>query len=595
MRDPESKNSSSSMPAKASDEFIKPKKITHSSIGKPQLSTGMKLSRRVSFKASKGNISAKGMEGLVFGDDESEGSVDSRSCGDSVSEKDAQADLVKNMVSDLGNKSFKVDNVSEVNDSGLGIRDKLGPMPVPVDEDPILSSRLNTMGSTRILKRGEVLSDGGYDTNVADTVNRAEKWPKVGSTSAMNDETMGENGDGRKASSFVNAVQGMSKSGNNKLKLIPGRINELGKEVVDMDPVIEEGSKAWVMTLVGYFVGLKMSHREILGHLRRMWRAYHLDEIIMNECGLYFFKFKSDEGMQFVLENGPWLVDEAWNVEGISRIASRIGNPIIMDRITTSMCEKAYGRASFAHVLVEVEAAKGLVDSVEVCYKALGRSMELRVEYPWRPPVCSHCKVFGHNDDKCTSRVLTDAERIFKRLLGLVCLYYEVAPQMYYSAAYRIFGGVTNDGGNTGVYRQRFSSGEGSSRGGFAGRGRGGFGGRGFGDQRFFRNENVQFVPVNKGKEPVNVVGAERGKKNKGTSRMEVDSDNNNSRMINNVGSGKKINKKDGTSSENRFATLSKEIEIEENLEYDYLKAKIDEACEKGIYISMQEKKEWPG
>ncbi|GKD18108.1 hypothetical protein Tco_1207266 [Tanacetum coccineum] len=65
----------------------------------------MKLSRRVSFKAEKGNISTKGMEGLVFGDDESEGgefrddgfdgdldsnafsdgqSVDSRSCGDSV-------------------------------------------------------------------------------------------------------------------------------------------------------------------------------------------------------------------------------------------------------------------------------------------------------------------------------------------------------------------------------------------------------------------------------------------------------------------------------------------------------------------------------
>ncbi|GKG57228.1 hypothetical protein Tco_0584654, partial [Tanacetum coccineum] len=82
----------------------------------------------------------------------------------------------------------------------------------------------------------------------------------------------------------------------------------------------------------------------------------------------------------------------------------------------------------------------------------MGRSMELRVEYPWRPPVCSHCR----------------------------------------------------------VYRQRFSSGEGSSRGGFAGRGRGGFGGRGFGDQRLYRNENVQFVPVNKGKESVNVGGAER-------------------------------------------------------------------------------------
>ncbi|GJX50845.1 hypothetical protein Tco_0277690 [Tanacetum coccineum] len=69
--------------------------------------------------------------------------------------------------------------------------------------------------------------------------------------------------------------------------------------------------------------------------------------------------------------------------EGIGRIDSMSGNPIIMDRITTSMCEKAYGRASFVRVLVDVDAAKGLVDSIEVCYKSLGRSMELKVEYPF--------------------------------------------------------------------------------------------------------------------------------------------------------------------------------------------------------------------
>ncbi|GJX06059.1 RNA-directed DNA polymerase, eukaryota, reverse transcriptase zinc-binding domain protein [Tanacetum coccineum] len=163
--------------------------------------------------------------------------------------------------------------------------------------------------------------------------------------------------------------------------------NELGKKVFHLHLV--EGSKSWVMTLVGYFVGIKMSHREVLGHLRRMWRAYHLDDIIMNECGLCFFKFKAQEGMQYVLENEPWLVDgkpffvqkweagicmtklaptkvplwvknmnvtlEAWNSEGISRIASMSGKPIIVDRITTSMCEKAYGRASFARVLVDVD------------------------------------------------------------------------------------------------------------------------------------------------------------------------------------------------------------------------------------------------
>ncbi|GKF40791.1 hypothetical protein Tco_0124133 [Tanacetum coccineum] len=67
-----------------------------------------------------------------------------------------------------------------------------------------------------------------------------------------------------------------------------------------------------------------------------------------------------------------------------------------MDKITTSICEKSYGRASYARVLVEVDAAKGLVDSVEIWYKSLGKSIVLNVEYVWRPSLCDHCKTFGH-------------------------------------------------------------------------------------------------------------------------------------------------------------------------------------------------------
>ncbi|PWA87079.1 tetratricopeptide repeat (TPR)-like superfamily protein [Artemisia annua] len=80
-------------------------------------------------------------------------------------------------------------------------------------------------------------------------------------------------------------------------------------------------------------------------------------------------------------------------------------------KVTTSMCEKAYGRASFARVLVEVDATRGLVDSVEVWYRKLGRSMPLKVEYIWKPPLCSHCCVFGHSFKSCNHRVLTEEEK----------------------------------------------------------------------------------------------------------------------------------------------------------------------------------------
>ncbi|GKC60227.1 zinc knuckle CX2CX4HX4C containing protein [Tanacetum coccineum] len=79
---------------------------------------------------------------------------------------------------------------------------------------------------------------------------------------------------------------------------------------------------------------------------------------------------------------------EARNAEGISRIARRVGTPIIMDRITTSMCEKAYGRASYARVLIEIDASEGLIDSINV--------------------------VFGHSFEACKSRELTEVEILKK-------------------------------------------------------------------------------------------------------------------------------------------------------------------------------------
>ncbi|PWA85695.1 zinc knuckle CX2CX4HX4C [Artemisia annua] len=82
-----------------------------------------------------------------------------------------------------------------------------------------------------------------------------------------------------------------------------------------------------------------------------------------------------------------------------------------MDKFTTDMCEKGYGRASFARVLVEVDASNGLVDSVEVWYRSLNRSMKLKVEYAWQPPLCSHCCVFGHSIDKCAYKVNTEADK----------------------------------------------------------------------------------------------------------------------------------------------------------------------------------------
>ncbi|GJU19440.1 hypothetical protein Tco_1152782 [Tanacetum coccineum] len=264
-------------------------KHSRSSISKPPIKSGVMSNKRVSFKAGKGSDSLK-------------------SYGESVSE--LQAELEKELVSELINESVKVNSMPGVVKNASLNGNYVGPIPILVSENLILNpnrSKVNSpkiilSGSPRILRRGEVLTDGGNNANATFSFNQIEKWPKITSVDkgsspnsdgmhvddfvVMNDKVVKENVVEKRNISFRSVVQGLGQYGNNKLRLIPGRINENGKQVADMDPLLEEGSKAWGVTLMGYFMGMRMSHREIVGHLKRMWKAYHLGEVIMNECGL---------------------------------------------------------------------------------------------------------------------------------------------------------------------------------------------------------------------------------------------------------------------------------------------------------------------
>ncbi|PWA87780.1 hypothetical protein CTI12_AA127080 [Artemisia annua] len=207
------------------------------------------------------------------------------------------------------------------------------------------------------------------------------------------------------------------------------------------------------------------------------------------------------------------------------------GNPIIMDRITTQMCERGYGRASFARVLIEIDAAKGLLDNVEICYNNLGRSMWLRVEYTWRPPVCSQCKVFGHDFKDCFHRVLTEEEKN-EKLATKNNVNTKPMDTEKKNDVWQDVNGKSNSrnyGGTNRGYGQQSGSSGNVNRGGFNGRGRGGFNSRGGGNQRVNgggRNGGEQFMPAkdkgvnadesNDGLKNVNVDGKSKDKSNMG-------------------------------------------------------------------------------
>ncbi|PWA93695.1 ATPase, F1/V1/A1 complex, alpha/beta subunit, Zinc knuckle CX2CX4HX4C [Artemisia annua] len=241
------------------------------------------------------------------------------------------------------------------------------------------------------------------------------------------------------------------------------------------------------------------------------------------------------------------------------------GTPLIMGKVTTEMCEKGYGRASYARVLVEVEAAKGLVDSVEIWYRSLNRSMKLKVEYAWSPPICSHCCVFGHSFEGCTNRELSDKEKSLKNDTKVQTANKVNEVQV----------------GDEGWQQVNYGGGMYMSRGGPGFRGRGGFTGRGGnnGYQAYNEKKNYQAKNNVKGKDVVveNVQNQEK--------KQEADKT-----KENNV----KYIAQRNFISKNKFDVLARG-EVDDNVnEWQGVKVNIDVACEMGIPFDEDEMSKWP-
>ncbi|GJX06167.1 RNA-directed DNA polymerase, eukaryota, reverse transcriptase zinc-binding domain protein [Tanacetum coccineum] len=221
---------------------------------------------------------------------------------------------------------------------------------------------------------------------------------------------------------------------------------------------------------------------------------------------------------------------EAWKVEGISRISSRIG--------------AQSWTASFARVLIEIDAAKGLIDTVEIWYKSLGKSLELRVEYAWVPSLCEHCKTFGHFNKACSKNVHT----------------------------------VEASGMN--------------------GRGRGGFNNRSIGGYGGIKEVNVKNVPVKNSERVINVdeciiTNEVNDASDKGKNKVQED-------VISSSGNWGKGNiksknkpEKKNISTMNRFDVLAEDIEKEDNSVWKEVKIQVDVASDMGISVSNEVIKGW--
>ncbi|GKA11702.1 RNA-directed DNA polymerase, eukaryota, reverse transcriptase zinc-binding domain protein [Tanacetum coccineum] len=78
----------------------------------------------------------------------------------------------------------------------------------------------------------------------------------------------------------------------------------------------------------------------------------------------------------------------------------------------------------FARVLVEVSADVDLPCSFEIAYPPIGNRPAkvgvLDVKYQWKPPLCTHCKTFGHSTLTCKVRPITEEEIAAKNLKDML-------------------------------------------------------------------------------------------------------------------------------------------------------------------------------
>ncbi|GJX70392.1 zinc knuckle CX2CX4HX4C containing protein [Tanacetum coccineum] len=86
-------------------------------------------------------------------------------------------------------------------------------------------------------------------------------------------------------------------------------ITESGNEVVIFDEaLVSKGSERWNLTLYSQFVGHVINIYELRYNIRRMWSKFGISDIDIHKNGQYVFKFKNSDGLNVVLEKGPWMV-----------------------------------------------------------------------------------------------------------------------------------------------------------------------------------------------------------------------------------------------------------------------------------------------
>ncbi|XP_026441709.1 uncharacterized protein LOC113340872 [Papaver somniferum] len=212
------------------------------------------------------------------------------------------------------------------------------------------------------------------------------------------------------------------------MKFVPTSLVD-GQRVVAVKGVeLERKIKRCENLVVGVFVGKRLAYNLVKRVTERAWKPKGSFSLTIHGEFAFIFDFNDDE-RSTALEHGsmyisnqlflvqPWHPDieseiaelksvpiwmnfrkvplHFWDSDGLSRIASYLGRPIMMDNQTLHCT-----RMSYARVCVEVDVNFDFPTTIPVVIDGTKRFL-VDVEYSWKPPKCPHFHVFGHTLNGC--------------------------------------------------------------------------------------------------------------------------------------------------------------------------------------------------
>lgn len=195
------------------------------------------------------------------------------------------------------------------------------------------------------------------------------------------------------------------------------------------EEVVIKAKKQWDNAIVVYVVGPKPYYPYFKDYILRVWKPDDDFSIYSKENGFYVIKFNNKKDRDKILEGGPYFYNKKlmtmkrwslgmqlnkellhtipiwiplpnlpldyWTEEGISRIASVLGTPIRLDKVTESIIKIAYAR-----VLIEINNSFKFPNKIPIITEN-DKMIWQEVNYEWKPSLCSNCASFGHAETNC--------------------------------------------------------------------------------------------------------------------------------------------------------------------------------------------------